>query len=215
MTNLETLKAAVVEGEQALVETEVRAALAAGVPAEQILQDGLIPAMGIVGQQFESGSCFVPEMLVAARAMKAGVDLLRPVLLSTGVKPKYTVVVGTVKGDLHDVGKNLVALMLEGAGFNVIDLGVDVPAAKFVEAAKGDVQLVALSALLTTTMPNMSGVMKALVAAGVRDRVKVMVGGAPITQAVADHLGADGYATDAGSAARLALQLVGETAQAA
>ena len=212
MTDLNALKAAVEAGEQETVVALVQAALAAGTAPAEILHTGLIPAMGTVGKQFEDGDCFVPEMLVAARAMKAGMELLRPGLASTGVKPKYTAVLGTVKGDLHDVGKNLVGLMLEGAGFKVIDLGVDVTPAKFVEAAQGGVDLVGLSALLTTTMPNMVAVMKALTAAGVRDHVKVLVGGAPLNQDVAEKLGADGFAPDAGAAVRRALELMGETA---
>lgn len=212
MTDMQALKDAVAAGEQAEVERLVQAALAAGAPAATILHDGLIPAMGEVGKQFEAGACFVPEMLVAARAMKAGMELLRPGLASTGVTPKYTAVLGTVKGDLHDVGKNLVALMLEGAGFRVVDLGVDVAPAAFVAAAQGDVQVVALSALLTTTMPNMKAVLTALKQAGLRDRVKVLVGGAPLNQAVADQLGADGFAPDAGAAVRKALELVGQAA---
>ncbi len=210
MTDMQALKQAVADGEQEAVVALVQAALAAGTPPAQILQDGLIPAMGAVGKQFEAGECFVPEMLVAARAMKAGMELLRPGLASTGVTPKYTVALGTVKGDLHDVGKNLVGLMLEGAGFKVIDLGVDVPPAKFVEAVQGGVDLVGLSALLTTTMPNMVAVVKALKQAGLRDKVKVLVGGAPLNQDVADKLGADGFAADAGAAARRALELMGE-----
>ena len=212
MTDLSALKAAVVAGEQADVEQLVGAALAAGTPAEQILQEGLIPAMSEVGQQFESGACFVPEMLVSARAMKAGVELLRPALRGAGVEPKYTVVIGTVKGDLHDVGKNLVGLMLEGAGFKVVDLGVDVTPAAFVEAVRAGADLIGLSALLTTTMPNMVAVIKALKAAGLRDTVKILVGGAPLNQDVADKIGADGFAPDAGAAVRKALALVGAEA---
>ncbi|MCC7360811.1 MAG: corrinoid protein [Anaerolineales bacterium] len=212
MTDYNALRAAVVAGEQAEVEQLVGAALAAGAPAEQILQEGLIPAMGEVGQQFETGACFVPEMLVAARAMKAGVELLRPALSGAGLEPKYTIIIGTVKGDLHDVGKNLVGLMMEGSGFKVVDLGVDVTPAAFVEAVRAGADLIGLSALLTTTMPNMVAVIKALKAAGLRENVKVLVGGAPLNQDVADRIGADGFAPDAGAAVRKALTLVGAEA---
>ena len=210
MSDMHSMIEAVVNGDQAEVERGVRAALADGMPAERILNEALIPAMGEVGQQFEAGACFVPEMLVAARAMKAGVEILRPALLSTGVQPKYSVAIGTVKGDLHDIGKNLVGLMLEGAGFRVIDLGVDVAPAAFVEAARGGAQLLAISALLTTTMPNMAAVLGALREAGLRDRVRVLVGGAPLTPLFAEHIGADGYAPDAGAAARKARSLLEE-----
>ena len=209
MIDMQPLMEAVVAGDQAEVERGVRAALAGGTPAEQILNEALIPAMRQVGRLFETGACFVPEMLVAARAMKAGVAILRPALLGSGIEPKYTVVLGAVKGDLHDIGKNLVGLMLEGAGFRVIDLGVDVPPADFVQALQGEVHLLGLSTLLTTTMPNMKAVIAALQAAGLRQKVKVLVGGAPVTQQFAESIGADAYATDAGAAARKALELVG------
>jgi 5-methyltetrahydrofolate--homocysteine methyltransferase len=173
-----------------------------------ILNEGLIPAMGEVGCRFEAGEYYLPEMLVSAQAMKASLNLLRPLLVERKVEPMGRVVVGTVQGDLHDIGKNLVSMMLEGAGFEVVDLGVDVPPGKFVEAARG-AQVIGLSALLTTTMPTMGRVIPALKEAGVRDQVKVIVGGAPVTQAFADQIGADGYGPDASSAVRKVKELLG------
>jgi 5-methyltetrahydrofolate--homocysteine methyltransferase len=169
----------------------------------------MIDAMGFVGIQFDKGEMYVPEMLIAARAMKAGLDILKSLLVEKGTKAAGRVVIGTVRGDLHDIGKNLVAMMLEGACFEVIDLGVDVSPDRFVAAIDSGVDIVAMSALLTTTMPQMEVVIAALTEAGLRDRVKVMVGGAPITQAVADHIGADGYGPDASAATRLAKRLLG------
>jgi 5-methyltetrahydrofolate--homocysteine methyltransferase len=167
--------------------------------------------MNRVGELFEAREYFVPEMLVAARAMQAGLDLLRPLLVASGVKPLARVVMGTVKGDLHDIGKNLVCMMLEGAGFEVIDLGADQSPENFLQALDKNVQLLGMSALLTTTMPNMKVTIEALEEAGIRDRVKVMVGGAPVTEAWACEIGADGYAPDAASAVRAAKQLLGLT----
>jgi 5-methyltetrahydrofolate--homocysteine methyltransferase len=157
---------------------------------------------------FECGEFFVPEMLIAARAMQGALGLLKPHLAATGVQAVGKVVIGTVKGDLHDIGKNLVAMMLEGAGFEIVDLGADVSSDKFVQAVDDKTDLVAMSALLTTTMPAMKTIVDALTQAGVRSRVKVMIGGAPVTQAYADQIGADGYAPDAGSATRLAKALL-------
>jgi len=186
----------------------VKAELAAGTAVGSILSEGLIAAMDEVGRRFSAGETFVPEMLLAAQAMKCGMDILRPVLLSAGSKVQGTVVIGTVKGDLHDIGKNLVAIMLEGAGFKVVDLGVDVEADGFISAARENrAGLVALSALLTTTMPAMRDSVASLKNQGVNARV--MVGGAPVTQEFAKKIGADGYAADAPSAVTLARKLVG------
>lgn len=199
----------VIAGNAPGVESAVKAALAAGVSAEQILREALIPGMAEVGARFERNEYFVPEMLISARAMQYGMNVLKPLLVESGVEPVGKVAIGTVKGDLHDIGKNLVSMMLEGAGFEVVDLGVDVPADRFVDAAKNGAQIVAMSALLTTTMPGMKTTIEALVESGVRDGVKVMIGGAPVTQAYADQIGADGYAPDASSAARKAKELLG------
>ncbi|MCX7677393.1 MAG: corrinoid protein, partial [Alteraurantiacibacter sp.] len=187
----------------------VAAALQAGIAAETILQRGLIDAMGEVGRLFEANEYFVPEMLVAARAMQSGLALLKPHLVDSGAVSAGRVVIGTVKGDLHDIGKNLVAMMLEGAGFEVIDLGTDVAPEKFVRAVQEHrPHIVGMSALLTTTMPSMASTIKALQEAGLRDHVKVMIGGAPVTDAFARQIGADGYSPDASSATRLAKSLV-------
>jgi 5-methyltetrahydrofolate--homocysteine methyltransferase len=199
---------AVVDGKFKAVEEGVRAALAEGVPADRILHEALIPAMGEVGQRFEVGKYYVPEMLLSAKAMQSGLKILRPLLAEDAGKGQGRVVFGTVKGDLHDIGKNLVVMMMEGAGFQVTDLGVDVPPAKFVDAARGGAQIIGMSAMLTTTMPNMQQVMDALGAAGLRDQVKVMVGGAPLTPEYANQIGADGYARDASAAVRKAKELI-------
>jgi 5-methyltetrahydrofolate--homocysteine methyltransferase len=200
---------AVVEGNAPEAKAAVEAALQAGIPAGEILQAGLIAAMTEVGRLFEAGEYYVPEMLISARAMQAGMTLLKPQLVQSGVKAVGRVAIGTVKGDLHDIGKNLVAIMLEGAGFEVIDLGTDVAPERFVaEVRSGDVDLISLSALLTTTMPAMAATIQALQAAGLRDRVKVMVGGAPLTETYAEQIGADGYGPDASAAVRLARRLV-------
>jgi len=168
----------------------------------------MVSAMGEVGRLFEEGEYFVPEMLIAARAMKTGMEILKPELVDADIKPAGTVIAGTVKGDLHDIGKNLVCMMLEGAGFQVIDLGSDVSPEAFVNAVKEHhPDFLAMSALLTTTMPNMQNTIEALVAAGVRDDVKVLIGGAPITDSYAEKIGADGYAPDASRAVKLAQSL--------
>ena len=200
---------AIQSGEHTVVPVKVKAALDAGIPAGEILTDGMISAMAEVGRLFEEGEFFVPEMLIAARAMQAGLAVLKPQLLQAGVKSSGKVAIGTVKGDLHDIGKNLVAMMLEGAGFEIKDLGTDVTPEKFVDAVRaGDVNVVALSALLTTTMPNMKNTVEALKAAGLRDKVKVIIGGAPVTDAYAKQIGADGYSPDASRAVALAKTLV-------
>jgi 5-methyltetrahydrofolate--homocysteine methyltransferase len=187
---------------------QVTAGLAAGMPAGALLQDGLIAAMKQVGQLYEEGEIFVPEMLVAARAMSAALAVLKPQLVSQGVKSSGKVAIGTVQGDLHDIGKNLVAMMLEGSGFEIVDLGVDVPAERFVQAIQDGANVVAMSALLTTTMTNMKTIVEAIRAAGLREQVHILVGGAPITKAYADEIGADGYATDASSAVRVVRQVL-------
>jgi len=189
----------------------VQIALDAGVDAAVILQQGLIPAMGEVGRLFEAGEYYVPEMLVAARAMQSGLALLKPFLVQSNAKPAGKVVIGTVKGDLHDIGKNLVAMMLEGAGFQIMDLGSNVSPERFIEALQEDqVDILGLSALLTTTMTMMRSTITAIEQAGLRDRVKIIVGGAPVTRAYAEEIGADGYAPDASRAVSLAKQLVGQ-----
>ena len=197
----------VINGDQDAVKSGVQAALDAGGNPATILNQGMISAMTEVGRLFEAGEYYVPEMLIAARAMKRGLELLRPALIAANVQAIGKIVVGTVQGDLHDIGKNLVAMMLEGAGFEVIDLGVDVPPAKFVEAVKTHKpQFIGMSALLTTTMPNMKATVDALNAAGVRSDVQVMVGGAPVTEKYAREIGADLFSPDASSAARIAKQ---------
>jgi 5-methyltetrahydrofolate--homocysteine methyltransferase len=186
--------------------------LAAGTPPQAVVEGGLVPGMAIVGERFKRNEIFVPEMLVAARAMKEALKLLEPLLAKAGITPKYTAVIGTVQGDLHDIGKNLVATMWRGANFNIVDLGTNVTPERYVSAVRDNkAQLVGLSALLTTTMPAMKDTVKALRAAGLAD-VKIMIGGAPITQGFADEIGADGFAPDAGTAVDVARKLVGEAA---
>jgi 5-methyltetrahydrofolate--homocysteine methyltransferase len=200
----------VIDGAAPDVEAGVKEALAAGIAADVILKEALIAAMDEVGKRYEEGDIFVPEMLVAARAMQAGLALLKPHLVGGKNESAGRVAIGTVKGDLHDIGKNLVAMMLEGAGFEIIDLGVDVPPQAFVDAvANKGAQVIGMSALLTTTMSNMGVTVEALKAAGLRDKVKVMIGGAPVTQEYANQIGADGFAADASSATRVARELVG------
>lgn len=199
----------ILEGQTSTVVSAVQTALQQGVDPAVILNDGMVAAMAEVGRLFEEGEYFVPEMLIAARAMQAGLGVLKPRLAQENVQATGKVVAGTVKGDLHDIGKNLVCMMLEGAAFEIIDLGSDVPPEKFVEAVRqSGANLVALSALLTTTMPNMQTTIEALKAAGLRDQVKVMVGGAPITETFARQIGADGYSPDASRAVALAKSLV-------
>jgi 5-methyltetrahydrofolate--homocysteine methyltransferase len=222
MTNVEQLKQTIIdadkikeeiEGEGAKeaakrkVESLINAALKEGVPAESVINDGLIAGMDVVGARFKKNEIYIPEVLLAARAMKMGMDILQPEIIKAGIKPIGKCLVGTVQSDLHDIGKNLVSMMLKGAGFEVIDLGVDVGPDKFVEQAKTqDVQLVGMSTLLTTTMPAIEKALKAIKDAGVL--VKIMIGGAPVTQDYADKIGADGYAADAASAVDLAKNLL-------
>ena len=205
MSMVSELRQSVIDGNAPEARSRAQQALADGLPPEQILNEGLISAMAEVGRLFEAGEYYVPEMLIAARAMKGGLEVLRPGLAAANVKAIGKVVIGTVQGDLHDIGKNLVAMMVEGAGLEVVDLGTDVPPAKFVEAVRQHApNLVGMSALLTTTMPKMKETVQALTAAGLRDGVKVMVGGAPVTERYARDIGADLYAPDASSAATAA-----------
>ncbi len=195
---------AVMEGNSATVHAKIEEAVAAGVPAHATIE-AMSQAMAEVGGLFETGEYFVPEMLIAARAMQAGMQQLKPLLVEADVKTAGVVVAGTVKGDLHEIGKNLVCMMLECAGFRVIDLGMDVAPEKFVEAVRENhPDVMAMSALLTTTMPNMGKTVEALREAGLREQVKVLVGGAPLTDAYAQALGADGYAKDASQAVKVA-----------
>jgi 5-methyltetrahydrofolate--homocysteine methyltransferase len=199
----------ILEGNNAAVPGIVQSALEAGISPPVILNQGMIAAMGEVGRLFEEGEFFVPEMLIAARAMQSGLAVLKPYLAEADVKVAGRVAAGTVKGDLHDIGKNLVCMMLEGAGFEVKDLGTDVAPEKFVDIVRnGEVDIVALSALLTTTMPNMKAVIEALKEAGLRDQVKVIIGGAPVTESYAQQIGADGYSPDASRAVNLAKSLM-------
>ena len=199
----------IIDGDMQAVKTRVQEAVDAQLSAGTILKEGLVPAMAEVGRLFEEGEYFVPEMLVAARAMQGGLEILKPLLVASDVKPAGKVVIGTVKGDLHDIGKNLVAIMMEGAGFEIHDLGTDVTPEKFVEAVNAfQPNIICMSALLTTTMTNMGVTVEALRQAGLREKVKIMIGGAPITDTYANQIGADGFAPDASSAARLALSYV-------
>ena len=207
---LTTLKQALIEGDDQQVANLTRRALDEGLSAESILNDTLVVGMGEVGELFEQGEYFVPELLLSARAMQAAMEVLRPLLTASSYQPLGKVVMGTVQGDLHDIGKKLVTMMLEGSGFEVIDLGTDIPPARFVEVVEeSGAQIVGLSALLTTTLPAMEATVSALREAG-PVRVKVMIGGAPVTSAFAQSIGADGYAPDASSAVALARRLVGK-----
>ena len=209
MANLREIADALKAGRAPKVKELVAKAIEENIPAEQILNEGLITGMGEIGVLFKNNEVYVPEVLIAARAMYAGLDLLKPILAAAGVEPAGRIAIGTVKGDLHDIGKNLVSMMLEGAGFAIIDLGIDVTPEAFVDAVENKgAQIIAMSALLTTTMPNMKGTIDLLNAKGVRNKVKVMIGGAPVTQAYADEIGADGYSDDAASAVDLAKKLL-------
>ncbi|MEI6350412.1 MAG: corrinoid protein [Verrucomicrobiota bacterium] len=208
MNELQELTAAVEKGNRKEATRLTQVLLDAGMAPMEIVETGLVPAMSAVGEKFKNNQVFVPEMLIAARAMKEAMAIIQPLLTAAGIKPKYTAIIGTVQGDLHDIGKNLVAMMLKGANFNVIDVGTNVPPEKFVAAAKEhDAHLVGLSALLTTTMPAMKTTVDAFRAAGL-NTVKIMIGGAPITQQFANEIGADGYSADAASAVDLAQELV-------
>ena len=197
------------EGEADKIELLTQEALRLGLAPEMILREGLIAAMNMIGERFKRGELFVPEVLLAARAMQAGMNILKPRLVQTGIKPLGRIIIGTVKGDLHDIGKNLVAMMLEGAGFEIIDLGIDTAPERFIQEVKDKrPQIMAMSALLTTTLPMMKNTMELLRSEGLRGTVKVMVGGAPLTQKYADEIGADGYAPDAVSAVAKARELL-------
>jgi 5-methyltetrahydrofolate--homocysteine methyltransferase len=207
MADLKALAEAVIKGDPNAAVTITKQAIAEKMPAGDVLKNGLIAGMDVVGVRFKSNEIYIPEVLIAARAMKMAMQVLEPELVKAGVKPVAKFVVGTVQGDLHDIGKNLVAMMMKGAGFEVIDLGVDVTSEKFVEKAKATgAQLVGMSTLLTTTMPKMEKTLKDLRSAGLK--AKVMIGGAPVTQNYADKIGADGYAADAASAVDVAKRLI-------
>jgi 5-methyltetrahydrofolate--homocysteine methyltransferase len=209
MEYAESIYKAILKGDATGVKTGVETALNDGASADQIMQQGLIRAMTEVGRLYESGEYYVPEMLFAARAMQTGLVVLKPQLIQNGVNSAGRVAIGTVKGDLHDIGKNLVGMMLEGAGFEIKDLGTDVEPDKFVAMVQNEhVDIIALSALLTTTMTNMALTIEALRSAGIRDKVKVIIGGAPVTEDYAKKIGADGYSPDASAAVRLVKSLM-------
>lgn len=207
MADLKALADAVTKGDQNTAVEITKAAIKENTEPESILNEGLIAGMDIVGERFSKNEIYIPEMLIAARAMKSAMEILEPELVKAGIKPIGRFLIGTVQGDLHDIGKNLVGMMLKGAGFEVIDIGIDVKPEKFVEQAKAaDIPLIGMSALLTTTMPALEATIKALKDAAVT--AKVMIGGAPITQAYADKVGADGYSSDAASAVGVAKKLL-------
>ena len=210
MSRIEEIAAAVENGKVKLIEGLVQDALDAGDDPNDILDDGMVGAMGVVGAKFQANEVFVPEMLVAAKTMKKGIEILRPHLASGSLGKMGKYIIGTVAGDLHDIGKNLVALMIESAGFEVIDLGVDVPPERFVHALNEhpDCKIIGASALLTTTMDALKSTVEAVHTNGYKGKVKIMVGGAPVTQEFADQIGADAYTPDAGSAAAKAVELV-------
>ncbi len=210
MQDLKPLHDAILKGDAKTAKTTTEQALAVGVEPLKLVQEYMMPAMAEVGRRFECNEYFVPELLLAARAMKAALELIRPLLVASGAKPTARVALGTVKGDLHDIGKNLVMAMLEGGGFEVIDLGVNVSPEQFIAAVKDKgANIVAMSALLTTTMPAMKTTVDALQQAGVRQQVKVLIGGAPITQKYADEIGADGYSESAAGAVNAAKKVLG------
>jgi 5-methyltetrahydrofolate--homocysteine methyltransferase len=211
---MQTIAAALIDGDNQTVDRLTKAALDAGIEALEVMDFGLIAGMAIVGIKFRQNFIFVPEVLACARAMKAGMAYIEPILSASGVEPIGTVIMGTVKGDLHDIGKNLCIMMLRGAGFVVHDLGVDTSADRFIEAVEQTkAPLLGMSALLTTTMPNMGKTIEAFIDADLRDEVKIMVGGAPVTQEFADDMGADGYGKDALACVALAKNLLGVAAR--
>ena len=211
MTTLEEISEWLQKGRAPKVKAAVTKALEEGIPAATILQDGLLAGMDIIGAKFKNNEVFVPEVLVAARAMSRGVDVLQPYLVDAGVEDAGTVILGTVKGDMHDIGKNLVRMMMEGKGIKVIDLGVDVPVENFLDAAREhDAKIICCSALLTTTMGEMKNVVDAVNASELKGNVKIMIGGAPITQTFCEQIGADCYTPDAASAADAALKFCKE-----
>ncbi len=205
MSNLQVLTEAVVKGDEDKIKLLILELLNAGIPAREIMEDGLIAGMNIVGEKMETEEMFIPEVLMSAKAMSGGVEILKPQLTEEENVISGIMVLGTVQGDLHDIGKNLVKMLMEGAGFSVIDLGTDVSPEAFVDAIKENhADIVGMSALLTTTMPKMRETLEAIENAGIRDQVKVLVGGAPVTENFAKEIGADGYGYDAGSAVRIA-----------
>ncbi|MEO2006968.1 MAG: corrinoid protein [Candidatus Poribacteria bacterium] len=208
MGRLKELADSIISGKADAAVAATEGALADNTPAAEILTDGLIAGMQVVGERFKNHEFYVPEVLIAARAMKMSMNILRPHLVDQDYEPVGIVAIGTVRGDLHDIGKNLVAMMLEGAGFQIMDLGIDVTPEQFVQAVKDGADMIALSALLTTTMPAMKDTVEALTAAGIRDQVKVLIGGAPVTETYANEIGADGYGPDAATGAELARSLV-------
>lgn len=209
MSTLTEISEALQKGRAKLIKTLIPQALEEGIPAKDILQDGLLAGMDVVGRRFKENEIFVPEVLVSARAMSVGAELLKPYLTEAGVESKGKVVIGTVKGDLHDIGKNLVRMMLEGKGLTVIDLGVDVSPENFVQTAiDNDCNIICCSALLTTTMPVMGQVVAKVAEAGMRDKIRVMVGGAPVTETFAQSIHADAYTSDATSCAEKAMELL-------
>ena len=209
MSTYEALRESIISGKKQEAVDTTQAFLKEGKSAGEILHEGLLPGMAVVGQRFEDGEFFIPEMLLAARALNAGLDLLRPFLEASNVKPVAKVVIGTVKGDIHDIGKNLVAVMLRGAGFEVIDAGVDVTPEKFISLAKeAEAEIIGLSALLTTTMTGMKDVIAAIENEGLKDQMKVIIGGAPVTDEYAKKIGADGFARNASAAVAVAKSLV-------
>jgi len=210
MADLQALGTAVINGDRDEAARLAQQAVDEGIDPESIVNDGLIVGMDEVGRRFKANEFYVPEVLIAARAMHGGMDVVKPLLAARGIEPRGRVMIGTAQGDLHDIGKNLVSMMLEGGGFEMIDLGVDVSPDQFVEGVKEhSPNALAISALLTTTMPGMKDTIEALEAAGLRDQIKVMIGGAPVTQDYADEIGADGYAPDAASAVDLTAELMG------
>ena len=212
MQDLKALSEAVIRGDAKAAREITEQALASGMDPLALVNEHMVPAMSEVGRRYECNEYFVPELLISARAMKASLELIRPLLTASGRQPMARVAIGTVKGDLHDIGKNLVAAMLEGGGFEVIDLGVNVSPDQFVAAVREkNAQVVAMSALLTTTMPSMKTTIEALQTAGVRQQVKVIIGGAPITQRYADEIGADGFSENAPGAVTLARQCLAAT----
>ncbi len=210
MADMQALAEAVISGNKDVAESLTQAAIDEGVGPADVINNGLIAGMMVVGEKFKNNEFYVPEVLIAARAMQSAMGLVKPLLAEGEMEARGRVAIGTVKGDLHDIGKNLVAMMLEGGGYEIVDLTVDVSPEQFVEAVSAQgCNVIALSALLTTTMPSMKDTVDALVEAGVRDQVKVVIGGAPVTQSYADEIGADGYAPDAASAVDSVAELLG------
>lgn len=208
MADLNVLAEAVIDGNAGSAKELTEKFLAQGISPENILNEGLVAGMNKVGEYFKANEFYVPEVLIAARAMQSAMDILKPKLVETGAEPAGVVAIGTVKGDRHDIGKNLVAMMLQGSGFEVMDLGVDAKPEKFARAVKDGAQIIGMSALLTTTMPNMKKTIDYLTAEGLRDKVKIIVGGAPVTEAFANEIGVDAYADDAADAAAKAKELL-------